>query len=167
VSEVQDTQPINRADHRAKAAKDRGKANPHGGEISTLASIQLVWEPHLCVALGRSRYTIRRWIERGILPPPIRMTEQGLAWRLRDIEAALDRLARKRTRVNHRGAVKEQMQKRTRHEDRVCLALATSAFLSMGGEHENSSFRGRRLLGSSYPSESCLCGVLRIQPPQH
>jgi predicted DNA-binding transcriptional regulator AlpA len=51
-------------------------------------SITLIWEPQLCEQLGRSRWTIRRWIASGILPPPIRMHEQGLAWRLRDISCS-------------------------------------------------------------------------------
>jgi predicted DNA-binding transcriptional regulator AlpA len=59
----------------------------------------------LCQALGRSRYTIRRWIDQGILPKPIAITEQSRAWRLRDIEAALDRLARTRRKPKQRGAL--------------------------------------------------------------
>jgi len=69
------------------------------------SSIQLVWEPALCQALGRSRYTIRRWIDQGIIPKPIAITEQSRAWRLRDIEAALDRLARTRRTPKRRGSL--------------------------------------------------------------
>ena len=70
-----------------------------------ITSITLVWEPALCQALGRSRYTIRRWIDQGIIPKPIAITEQSRAWRLRDIEAALDRLSRSRRKPKRRGAL--------------------------------------------------------------
>jgi hypothetical protein len=72
-----------------------------------LDSIRLIWEPDLCEALGRSRYTVARWVEMGILPPPLAPTQQSRCWRLRDIEAALDRIARSRKKPKPRGALME------------------------------------------------------------
>jgi predicted DNA-binding transcriptional regulator AlpA len=70
-------------------------------------NIRLIWFGELCEVLGRSKWTIRRWIEQGILPRPIRITEQGVCWRVRDIEHALDRLARQRKKPKRGGALKQ------------------------------------------------------------
>jgi predicted DNA-binding transcriptional regulator AlpA len=73
------------------------------GTAVPTTSITLIWEPQLCEQLGRSRWTIHRWIAKGLLPPPIRMHDQGLTWRVRDIEHALDKLARSRKKPKPRG----------------------------------------------------------------
>ena len=79
-----------------------------------LEDLRLVWEPQLAELLGRSRYTLRRWVSKGIIPAPIKVTQQTRAWRTRDINAALDKLARSRKRVVHRGAVKAQIERADR-----------------------------------------------------
>jgi prophage regulatory protein len=68
-------------------------------------SITLIWERELCEQLGRSKYTLYRWIKSGRFPPPLHVTQQGRAWRVRDIEAWLDKLARTRKKVKRRGSL--------------------------------------------------------------
>jgi predicted DNA-binding transcriptional regulator AlpA len=68
-------------------------------------SITLIWERELCEQLGRSKYSIARWVKSGRFPPPINVTQQGRAWRVRDVEAWLDKLARTRKRPKRRGAL--------------------------------------------------------------
>ena len=116
MSESEDLLPTNRAGRRPRAAKKRGKTDPHGGVSEPadlpdhLQHLALIWEPQLAELLQRSRFTIRRWVSQGKIPPPIRMTEQGLAWRVRDIEHALDRLARSRKKPRRRGALMQGKQ---------------------------------------------------------
>ena len=45
------------------------------------------------VRLGivNNRMTLRRWIERGIFPKPIKLGPNSLAWREPDVEAYLER----------------------------------------------------------------------------
>ena len=69
------------------------------------SSIQLVWLPQLCEQLGRSKYSIDRWIKAGHFPPPIKIHSQGLCWRVRDIEAFLDKLAVTKKRIKRRGSL--------------------------------------------------------------
>jgi prophage regulatory protein len=71
----------------------------------TTSSIRLVWERELCEQLGRSKWTIDRWIKSGRFPPPLNITQQGRAWRVRDVEAWLDKLARTRKKPKRRGAL--------------------------------------------------------------
>ena len=78
-------------------------------DTSPTSSIQLVWLPELAEALGRSRYTIERWCRERKFPAPIKLTDQGCAWRVRDVEAWLDRMSRQRKKVHHRGIVAKQM----------------------------------------------------------
>lgn len=82
-------------------------AEPDNSGITPVTSITLVWEPELCKQLGRSRYTIQRWIAQGKFPPPLHVTQQGRAWRVRDIEAWLAKIARSRKRPKRRGALME------------------------------------------------------------
>jgi prophage regulatory protein len=70
-------------------------------------SLTLIWESELAKQLGRSRYTLGRWVRQGTFPPPIKITQQGLAWRVRDIESWLDKLARSRKKVKRRGSLME------------------------------------------------------------
>jgi prophage regulatory protein len=72
---------------------------------SPTSSIKLIWEPELCEQLGRSRYTLQRWVREGRFPPPIKVNQQNLAWRVRDVEAWLDKLARSRKKRTPRGAL--------------------------------------------------------------
>ena len=107
---------MNRSERRAVAAnartgkpKDYRKAEARDPldetPASPLASITLVWLPELSQALGRSRYTIERWCREGKFPAPLKLTEQGCAWRLRDVEAWLDKAARTRKRRKPRGSL--------------------------------------------------------------
>jgi predicted DNA-binding transcriptional regulator AlpA len=74
-------------------------------ESRPTTSITLVWERELCEQLSRSKWSIDRWIKSGRFPPPIRVTQQGRAWRVRDIEAWLDKLARTRKKPKRRGSL--------------------------------------------------------------
>ena len=76
-------------------------------EVIATSSIKLIWQPELCKQLNRSRYTIERWVREGRLPKPIKVHDQGCAWRVRDIEQWLDRLARTRRKPKRRGALME------------------------------------------------------------
>jgi len=76
----------------------------HDGRRERLASIALVWPTELEEALGRSRWTIRRWKNSGHLPPPL----PNGAYRLPDIERALDKMARSRKKHKPRGALKRE-----------------------------------------------------------
>ncbi len=106
--------PVNRAERRAKEANKRGK-QPHGGQVATeipVTSLTLIWLPELSRQLGRSRVTIERWIRERKFPPPLKITGQGCAWRVRDVEAWLHKIARQRKHTNYRGSVAAQMKRR-------------------------------------------------------
>jgi predicted DNA-binding transcriptional regulator AlpA len=68
-------------------------------------SITLIWERELCEQLGRSKYSIDRWVKSGRFPPPLNVTQQGRAWRVRDVEAFLDKIARTRKKPKRRGSL--------------------------------------------------------------
>jgi len=74
-------------------------------EVIATSPIKLIWQPELCKALGRSRYAIERWIREGRFPKPIKIHDQGCAWRVRDIEVWLDQRERARRKVKKRGSL--------------------------------------------------------------
>jgi prophage regulatory protein len=65
----------------------------------------LVWLPELCEQLGRSKHSIERWVREGRFPKPIKITEQGCAWRLAHVEAWLAKLERSRKKRKPRGSL--------------------------------------------------------------
>jgi predicted DNA-binding transcriptional regulator AlpA len=73
-------------------------------DTPTTTSI-MIWLPELCEQLGRSKYSIDRWVKSGRFPPPIKIHSQGLCWRVRDIETFLDKHARTRKKPKRRGAL--------------------------------------------------------------
>jgi predicted DNA-binding transcriptional regulator AlpA len=91
----------NRADRRAEAANARKGKPPDDCKVRAafdetptspvgereVTSITLIWERELCEQLGRSKWSIDRWIKSGRFPPPLAVTQQSRAWRVRDIEA--------------------------------------------------------------------------------
>jgi predicted DNA-binding transcriptional regulator AlpA len=102
----------NRAERRAQLAKVRGKANSHGGftadddaSADKFPSIKLIRPDELCEALGIKRWTLNRWVAKGILPPPLRISEKLFMWRLVDVEAALVKRSRSRHQRKPRGAL--------------------------------------------------------------
>jgi predicted DNA-binding transcriptional regulator AlpA len=48
--------------------------------------LALILLPALAEKIGVSRLTLRIWIKEGKLPPPIRITQKVLAWRVEVIE---------------------------------------------------------------------------------
>ena len=106
----------NRAERRTEASKakhgnaleHRNVRDPRDAPLSPAAetkSFTLIWEPELCEQLGRSRYTLQRWVRQGRFPPPIQVNSQNLAWRVRDVEAWLNKLARSRKKIQRRGSL--------------------------------------------------------------
>ena len=68
-------------------------------------TIRLISQPELSEALGKSRYTIERWVRSGMFPAPIRISEKSFAWRLADVEAWIAKCARSRKKAKRRGAL--------------------------------------------------------------
>ena len=73
----------------------------------TTSRIALIWQPELCKLLGRSSYTITRWVKECNFPKPIRITEQSYAWRVVDVERWIDARERARRKPNRRGSLME------------------------------------------------------------
>jgi predicted DNA-binding transcriptional regulator AlpA len=95
----------NLSDKHDKACCSLASETVRMSETNQTSSIALVWLPELCEQLGRSKYSIDRWVKAGHFPPPIKIHSQGLAWRVRDIEAFFDKLARTRKKVKRRGSL--------------------------------------------------------------
>ena len=91
-------------DHRnVRAAFDETPTSPVGEREVTF--LTLIWEPELCRQLGRCKATLDRWVRQSRFPPPINVNGQSKAWRVRDIEAWLNKLARSRKRIKRRGSL--------------------------------------------------------------
>lgn len=74
---------------------------------TTTSRIALIWQPDLCKLLGRSSFTIARWVRECNFPKPVRITEQSYAWRVADVERWIDQRARSRRKVKKRGSLWE------------------------------------------------------------
>ena len=92
----------------AKPLEHRNARDPRDASLSPAAettSITLIWEPELCRQLGRCKATLDRWVRQSRFPPPINVNGQSKAWRVRDIEAWLNKLQRSRKRIKRRGSL--------------------------------------------------------------
>lgn len=59
-----------------------------------------VQKPDACVFFGDvSDKTIDNWVETGILPPPIRITERTVGWRLSTLKAVISCAEKKEGKV--------------------------------------------------------------------
>ena len=71
-----------------------------GRKISSTPAKLLMRKTEVAALLGISPWTVEEWVRRGIIPPPIYMTDGSPGqWRVRDIEAAIDRGRRRRRRT--------------------------------------------------------------------
>ena len=96
---------IARSPKTAERQERRPNDAPTSPAAEPFSSIKLIRPPELCQALGIQRWTLDRWIARGIIPPPIRISEKTFVWRLADVEAALIKCARSRKKRKPRGAL--------------------------------------------------------------
>ena len=63
--------------------------------------------------LSVSHYTVARWLREGQFPKPIFLTNLSRRWRLRDIEAFIDkRAASRRPRTALKGAVADKAKRK-------------------------------------------------------
>jgi predicted DNA-binding transcriptional regulator AlpA len=79
-----------------------------------LASITVIDRAAVCAAFGIHSDTLNRWIQRGEFPPPIFLTPSSNVgvWRVRDLEAHLEKRRRGRRVRKPRG-----FQRRARGDD--------------------------------------------------
>jgi predicted DNA-binding transcriptional regulator AlpA len=72
--------------------------------------LELIRLSELARAIGVGPHTIRRWVKDGNFPPPIFISDGGAArWRVRDIDAWLEKAKRKRRkRPPPQGALKRK-----------------------------------------------------------
>jgi predicted DNA-binding transcriptional regulator AlpA len=79
-------------------------------ELKQSSPLKCISLSELARDLGYGPWSIRRWVRQGTFPKPLFLTESGhMRWRIRDIEAWLEKRARSRHRPTHRGAVKQQV----------------------------------------------------------
>ena len=65
----------------------------------TSPAATLLRKTEVTALLGVSTWTVEEWVRRGIIPTPIYMTDGSPGqWRVRDIEAVIDKARRRRRR---------------------------------------------------------------------
>jgi predicted DNA-binding transcriptional regulator AlpA len=103
IRKIRGRPPINLAEVADEIADDTNQP---------VTNITLMRLSELVVQLGVSSWTINRWIKAGTFPRPIYMTPASPAvWRVREIEAFLDKRRRsRREKPKPRGALKQQRE---------------------------------------------------------
>jgi predicted DNA-binding transcriptional regulator AlpA len=61
---------------------------------TNLDQITLLDRHQVAARLGIGLWTLNRWVQAGILPRPLKLTDSSYRWRASDIAAWLDQLAR-------------------------------------------------------------------------
>jgi predicted DNA-binding transcriptional regulator AlpA len=93
-------------------------------------SIRLIRLAPLCELLGISPWTLRRWISTGQFPRPFRATaESPDMWRLRDIEAWVEKAKRRRLRKPLRGAALANKKAANRYDFEPTIEEVVAAIL--------------------------------------
>jgi len=58
--------------------------------MSEVHPLDLIGKKALAKRLGINAWTLMRWVDRGLFPKPIRLSEQIVSWRVSDVQRWLD-----------------------------------------------------------------------------
>jgi predicted DNA-binding transcriptional regulator AlpA len=93
--------------------QDHDQENMRDQDQEQIRSIALIRKVDVAKALSVSTWTIDRWCREAVFPPPLYITPQSPAvWRIRDIEAFLEKRRRsRRKRPTERGQLKQHRRR--------------------------------------------------------
>lgn len=78
-----------RADiERLRVLRTPGASKTDSGKVErTMWPGRLIRLPEVCELLGVSRSTVYKWVAENSFPPPVRVSERAVRWRIEDIQA--------------------------------------------------------------------------------